>query len=245
MNIAICDKSSEFLKKFIDEVRAYDSMIDVCMYTGYEQLTDSKNLLHFDCFFISTEINNRSGVEVALEIKRQKPDAEVVFITENCIEYCQRIFDYADEFRPFAMIKKPVSRMFMRHVLDMIKKAVERHSSKNLIIRLADKEYISLLLSEIVYIQHNNRISYIHIESGECFESRYGISWFEENLPDTFLHCSKSCIVNCSKIRSVSDMEIQLADGEKIWCSRQYKKSFLEQLENMNNYSEKNLHTII
>lgn len=233
MNIAICDKSAVFLSRFIAEVQAYDPLIDVHTYTGYKQLTGSSDLLCYDCFFVSTEINSQSGVEVALEIKRQRPDAEIIFVTENCAEYCQRIFDYADEFRPYAMIKKPVSRMFMRHILDMLKRTIEQHSSRNIIIRLTDKEYISLSVSDILYVQHNNRISYIHTSDGECFESRYSISWFEENLPENFLHCSKSCIVNVTKIKAVSDMEIQLIDCETVWCSRQYKKDFLDKFSNM------------
>ncbi len=229
MNIAICDKSTEFMNKFIEELQAYDSLIDVYTFSEYEQLTLGGELAKYDCIFIATEINYRSGVEAALEIKRRFPHIEIVYITENCVEYCQRIFDYADIFRPFALIKKPVSRSFMRHVLDMLKRTIGRNGSNSVVVRLVDKEYISIPVSEILYVQHNNRISYIYTEGGECFETKFGISWFEENLPDSFLHCSKSCLVNLHKIQTVNDVEIELKCGERLWSSRQYKKSFIEQ----------------
>lgn len=231
MNIAICDSSTFFMDKFIEETKKFDPTINIVSFSKYNTLVDSSELEICDCIFLATEINNQSGVDTALEIYLKNPDVEIVFITENCEKYCQRIFDYADRFKPFALLCKPVSRMLLHHVFEMLGRVSERRKSKDIIIRLEDKDQISLNTSEIMYIQHNNRISFIYTVDGECYSSKHSISWFDERLPDCFFHCAKSCIVNATKVKSVNGLEIKLSDSSSVWCSRQYKKAFAEKYE--------------
>lgn len=231
MTIAICDSSAFFMDKFIEETKKFDPTINIVSSSKYNELVDSSELGSFDCIFIATEINNQSGVDIALEIYLKSPDVEIVFITENCEKYCQRIFDYADRFKPFALLCKPVSRMLIRHVFEMLGRVSERRKSKDIIIRLEDKDQISLNTSDIMYIQHNNRISSIYTVDGGCYSSKHSLSWFDERLPDCFFHCAKSCIVNAMKVKSVNGLEIKLSNNSSIWCSRQYRKTFVESYE--------------
>lgn len=231
MTIAICDSSAIFMDKFIKETKDFDSAINIVSFGKYNEFVNSSELGSFDCIFIATEINTQSGVDAALEIYLKNPDTEIVFITENCEKYSQRIFDYADRFKPFALLCKPVSRMLLRHVFEMLGRVSEHRKGKDIIVRLEDKDSISLNTSDIMYVQHNNRISYIYTFDGGCFSSRHSISWFDERLPECFLHCAKSCIVNARKVKSVNGLEIKLTDNSSIWCSRQYKKSFVESFE--------------
>lgn len=231
MTIAICDSSMLFMDKFTEETKKFDPKINIVSFGKFNALINSDDIELYDCFFIATEINSQSGIDAALEIYLKNSDAEIVFITENSEKYCQRIFDYADKFKPFALLCKPVSRVLLRHVLEMLERVNERRTSKDIVIRLEDKDYISVNTSDIIYIQHNNRISYIYTFDGKCYSSKHGISWFDENLPDCFLHCAKSCIVNIFKIKTVNGLEIKLSNGSSIWCSRQYKKSFVESFE--------------
>lgn len=231
MTIAICDSSMLFMGKFIEETIKIVPTINIVIFGKYDELVNSVDLELYDCVFIATEIKNQSGIDAALDVHLKNPGTEIVFITENCEKYCQRIFDYADRFKPFALLCKPVSRMLLRHILEMLESAAERRKSKDIVIRLEDKDYISVNTSDIMYIQHNNRISYVYTFDGKCYSSKHSISWFDERLPDCFLHCAKSCIVNSMKIRSLNGLEIKLSDGSTVWCSRQYRRSFVEKFE--------------
>ncbi len=231
MKIAVCDSSSLFLNGFVRETKKINPTIDVVCFSEYDALLKSDNLELYDCFFIATEIDCQSGIDVALDICSRTFSTEIVFVTENCEKYCQRIFYYADIFKPFALLSKPVSRLLLSHVLETLERAVAHRKNKDIVIRLEDKDYISVNTSDIMYIQHNNRVSYIYTFNGKCYSSKYGISWFEENLPECFLHCAKSCIVNTLNIKSVNGLEIRLADDSTIWCSRQYRKSFVDSFE--------------
>lgn len=231
MTIAICDSSVVFMNKFIEEAKKIVPTISIVCFSEYNTLVNSYNLMLYDSFFIATEINHQSGIDVALEIYSRNPVSEIVFITENSEKYCQLIFDHADVFKPFALLSKPVSRLLLRHVLEMLEHVTGHRRSKEIIIRLEDKNYISMNTSDITYIQHKNRVSYIYTSDGRCYSSKYGISWFEDNLPEYFLHCAKSCIVNAKEVKSVSGLEIKLSNDNSVWCSRQYRKAFLECFE--------------
>lgn len=230
MTVAVCDSSEIFMKKFIEETHKISPTIDVVVFSAFHELVNSRDLARFDGVFIATEIDSQSGIDAALEIFSQNPDAEIVFITENSEKYCQRIFDYADRFKPFALLCKPVSRLLLRHVYEMLERITERQS-KDIIVRLEDKDYVSINTSDILYIQHNNRVSYIYTSDGGCLTSKHGIAWFDERLPKCFLHCAKSCIVNSARVKSVNGLEIRLSNESSIWCSRQYRKSFVENFE--------------
>lgn len=231
MTIAICDSSMLFMEKFTEETKKYAPEINIVSFGKYNELVNSDDLGFYDCVFIATEIDNQSGIDAALEVYLRNSAAEIVFITENSEKYCQRIFDYADRFKPFALLSKPVSRMLLHHVLDMLGRVAERRKSRDIVIRLEDKDYISVNTSDIMYIQHNNRISYIYTFDGKCYSSKHSIAWFDAKLPDCFLHCAKSCIVNSLKVKSVNGLEIKLSNNSSIWCSRQYRKSFIEIFE--------------
>lgn len=231
MTIAICDSSSYFMNKFIEEMKKISSTVSIVCFSSYSELLSVEDLSLYDGFFIATEINCQSGIDIALDVYLKNSSAEIIFVTENSEKYCQRIFDYADRFRPLALICKPVSRVLLRHVVEMLELVTERRNSKDIVVRLEDKDYISMNTSEIMYIQHNNRISYIYTSDGRCYSSRHNISWFEDKLPGCFSHCAKSCIVNALKVKSVNGMEITLSDNSSVWCSRQYKKPFVEFFE--------------
>lgn len=231
MLIAICDSSSLFMSKFVEETRKISEDIDIVCFSEYNSLLNSDDLAVYDGFFIATEIKSQSGVEVALEVYTQNSDAEIVFITENSEKYCQSIFDHADKFKPFALLCKPVSRLLLRHVYEMLGHIVRQRRNKDIIVRLEDKNYISLNTSDIMYIQHNNRVSYIYTVDGNCYSSKYSIVWFDDNLPDCFMHCAKSCVVNALHIKSINGVEIVLSNNSSIWCSRQYRKIFVECFE--------------
>ncbi len=231
MKILICDSSMLFMNRFIEEAKKIVPTISIDCFSEYNALVNSDELGLYDCVFIATEINNQSGVDIALEIYLKNPDAEIVFITENCEKYCQRIFDHADRFKPFALLSKPVSRLLLRHVFEMLESVTEHRGSKDIVIRLEDKDYISINTSDIMYIQHNNRISYIYTLDGRCYSSKHSISWFDDKLPNCFLHCAKSCIVNAQKVQSINGLEIKLSNNSSIWCSRQYRKTFVESFE--------------
>lgn len=230
MKLAICDDSTKFLNAFRTELYKLDPSISLVCYTSYDKLTQDFSVISFDAVIINTEINSESGIDTAVKLVIQKPGTEVIFVTDKPDKYIQLIYAHADVMKPFALFVKPVSRLFMQHIINMLNDTLKNRFTSSLLIKNSSREILTLRLSEIKYIEHNNRISYIHTDN-DVIQCRKPIQFFEDNLPvKYFIHASKSMIVNISKVNSIQQNVINLKCGEIIYASRNYRKEFVDHI---------------
>lgn len=231
MKLAICDDSPRFLNAFRTELFKLDPSISLVCYTSYEKLASSFEIIPFDAVIINAEIDGESGIDVAFRLVHRKPGTEIIFTTDKCDKYAQLIFSHADVMRPFAFLVKPISRVFMQQIINMLSQSLKNRGCATLLIKNSSRELFTIRYSEIKYIEHNNRISYIHTDT-EVIPCRKPIQFFEETLPGSFfIHASKSILVNASKVTAVQQNMITLASGDSIYASRNYRKDFIEQIE--------------
>lgn len=231
MKLAICDESPKFLNAFRAELYKLDQSISLVGYTSLEKLTHDFSIIPFDAVIINTEVNSESGIDAAENLVRQKPATEILFVTDKPDKYVQMIFAHANVMKPFALFVKPISRLFMQHMINMLSGVIDERSRSSLMIKSSSHEMVNIRFSDIMYIEHNNRISYIHTDD-RIISCRKPIQFFEEALPEKkFIHASKSMIVNAGKVESVQQNAIVLVNGESIYASRSYKKDFAVSVE--------------
>lgn len=239
MKIAICDCSDAFLKAFRTELEKNGEASDLWLFNSYDCLLNNNFSREYECAFIATEIDGRSGIDAALKLKKLNHDVEIVFVTENCEKYAQQIFAYSDVMRPFSLFVKPVSRSFMKRTLEMLKNTVVYHSSAVIGLKLLDSRFVNIISEDIIYIEHNNRISTLHTVKG-VYETRSIIPFFDEKLPkEQFVHAAKSLIVNSKFVDSIESGKIVMKDGTVLFTSRNYKQSFEECFINYKSRFEK------
>lgn len=238
MNIVVCDGSDYFLNAFRKELTNYDSTIIYETFSSYDDLLASEEVKSADGIFLATEINGKSGIESALEIKHQNPKAEIMFVTEQCEKYAQKIFYYADKLRPYAFFIKPMSRPLMRHFLSLLEYQITFKDSISLKIKDIEGVYHSVESSEILYISYFDRVTEVHCEE-EKIRTRQIIPQFDALLNQhNFFHSAKSCIVNAFFVEDYNAGEITLKNGRKIFASRNYKQAFKDC---MDDYAQKKL----
>lgn len=226
MKIAVCDGSDYFLNAFKKEMTNYDASIDFEVFSTYEELLDSKSVEQLDGIFMSTEIGGRSGIEPALELKHRNRTIEVMFVTEQCEKYAQKIFYYVDKLRPFAFFVKPMSRPLMHHFLGLLEYDVMLRRSTLIRVRDTNGEMQSIPSESIIYISYFDRITRIYC-ADRTVSTRQTIPQFDEILnANKYLHISKSCIVNAARVESVTSGEIMMSNGDKLFASRNYKQKF-------------------
>lgn len=231
MKLAICDDSTKFLGAFRTELFKLDPSISLVCYTSYDKMISGFEVIPFDAAIINTEINSESGIDAAVNLVKKRPGTEVIFVTDKPDKYAQMIFAHSDIVKPFALFIKPVSRVFMQHIMGLLSETLKSRCSSTILIKNSSREIISLRVSDIIYIEHSNRVSYIHTED-DVIKCRKTIQFFEETLPERyFIHASKSTLVNASKVNSVKHNTINLHSGESIYASRNYLKTFIEQVE--------------
>lgn len=226
MRIAVCDGSDYFLTAFRKEMANYDASIEFDTFSTYEELLSSQAVEELDGIFMSTEIGGRSGIEPALELKHRNRNIEVMFVTEQCEKYAQKIFYYVDKLRPFAFFVKPMSRPLMRHFLGLLEYDVMLRRSTIIQVRDMNGEMIGIPSETIFYISYFDRVTQICCTDGTV-KTRQTIPQFDVLLNKfRYLHISKSCIVNADFVDSVSSGEIIMSNGDRLYSSRNYKKQF-------------------
>ncbi len=111
---------------------------------------------------------------------------------------------------------------------DEVLSIIERlKKSESVLLGSRDNEVFRIAPKDIYYVESVDSKSYICLQKG-VYESKLKLYEIEELLQSTKLfRCSKSMILNVSKIRSVSPsingrFEAKLLNGESVIISRQY-----------------------
>lgn len=111
---------------------------------------------------------------------------------------------------------------------DEVLSVIERlKKSESVLLGSRDNEVFRIAPKDIYYVESVDNKSYICMQKG-VYESKLKLYEIEDLLQSTRLfRCSKSMILNVSKIRSVSPsingrFEAKLLNGESVIISRQY-----------------------
>ena len=153
--------------------------------------------------------------EIVAVMKQYFMDVKVIFIIGYWKDYVEKLFLW---IKPFGILGKPVDEDVFITLLMQAYKLQAIEQNKTLPIQF--KHNISNIpIDTIRYIESDKRRVYIYTESGIecCYRS---LDELESRLPDYFLRCHKSFLVNMKKIERFNNSEIILYTGEKIRVSR-------------------------
>lgn len=80
---------------------------------------------------------------------------------------------------------------------------------------------VSLLPSDIAYIESANRMRVVHLADGESVRIGSSLGEIFSQLPEgRFAYCHRSVIVNLEMVRSISTEGVTLRDGTPVDTSR-------------------------
>ena len=95
----------------------------------------------------------------------------------------------------------------------------------------SDRHKVSLQLSEIIYVESNDREVSVVATDGRTYRNKTGITQWETILGDDFIRIHRSYIVNLCKIKEVSKMRI-IYDGDvSVPVGDMYKDAFYDYIE--------------
>lgn len=80
-------------------------------------------------------------------------------------------------------------------------------------------ETVSLLYEDIIYMESMGHLVVIHVESGDYY-SYDRLEKMKENMPEHFVHCHKSYVVNMDYIRRIEKRKIILMNEKEIPISK-------------------------
>ena len=92
---------------------------------------------------------------------------------------------------------------------------------------ISDRHKVSLLHSEIIYVESNDREVSVVATEGRVFRNKTGISQWESILGDDFIRIHRSYIVNRASITSIDKEYVWMGDTQ-LPISRKYYRSVQE-----------------
>ncbi len=221
MNYIICDdepKAAESLRRKILDIEP-DAKI-TCYTTTEALMFNIEDMYGIDGVFMDIKLGGASGIQGAEKLLTQRPGIGLVYITGYPAEYVQDLYCVDDSAMPAAVLVKPIETRYLKNALDKLRERGTRPE----VFPIKSGGTISYInLSEILYITSIKRKLMITTVSGS--HEIYGkISDILAKLPDYFVRCHKSCIVNVRQISRVTGwISLEMSNGSVIPISRTYK----------------------
>lgn len=189
-----------------------------------DEFTDVRKLLlalesgeKYQIILINLEWDGKpEGMAAAERIRELDPDTRIVYMAEHADRYIQQIFLRPVNLSGFLM--KPVDSELLTENIRKVAAEIQETDKSRLLVK-----YKSIMRSirpeEILYLESAGHMVTIHTTTGKhsCYDQ---LEKLFERLPESFIQCHKSYIVNMDEIRRIERNRILLADDTEIPISK-------------------------
>lgn len=235
LNFVICDDNLNILdklEKMLEKIFVQNNYNASVVYKS-DNADDILNYIDnntADVLMLDINLkSNKSGLELAEEIRKRKNNAYIIFTTGHLeyamVAYKYKTFDYLPKPITYDRLEDTINRLF--EDANGLTKKYLKLDNKNTIVDEA----------EIQYIKRDGMKLVFHTSSRD-YDIYSSFNKFQEKLPDTYVRCHKSYIANLNKIKDVEPVSgtITFQDGNTCEIGPKYKKDFMEVLKNYGNF---------
>lgn len=232
LNIAICDDDIiflEFLKKNLLNILKSNCNI-IAYHNRNRIIMDLEETgRNIDILFMDIDLGEINGIDLAKEVQCKFPSIKIIFISGH-IEYATDIF----AVKPIYFLTKPIDTNKLILSIEAAKESINEDKDKHLTIAIKMKgEIFNIKVNTIKYIESFKRMIIIH-EDNERYEIYGKLDEIQEKLPNKFVRCHKSYLVNLDRVRSMTGQKFLLYSGDYLPISQtrygETKKRFLRYL---------------
>lgn len=230
MDIAICDDDKnilQYLKKKI-EITLEDNCQITTFESGYDliEYIDS-DISNPDIIFMDIDLKEHLGIDVAKKIQQKFNNIKIIFIT-GYASYVEDIF----EVETLYYTAKPINEEKLKKALNKAMEVIKVNKEEILNIKT---EVVSINLNDVNYIEGHLRTVIMHC--GKIKKTIYKkLNEIENILPEKFIRCHQSYIVNMEKVNILTTNKFILKSGDKVPVSqskyKDTKEKFLNYLGN-------------
>lgn len=192
--------------------------------SGVEEF-ESKGLQDaaFDIVLADIELgsSSQSGIDFARKYFPADSGVQVIFVSGH-IEYCTKVY----EANHIYFLVKPVVQSDFAAAIAKATGIVEATKRQQFSISSGGK-IITIPTSSIEYIESNRRKVCVHSYGGN-YEAYAALDDIACKLPDSFLRCRKSFVVNMAYIVHMNGGSLELRSGAVIPVSQSRRKATKE-----------------
>jgi DNA-binding LytR/AlgR family response regulator len=179
----------------------------------------------FDAAFLDIYLQDGNGMDIAQKIRKYDSFIPIVFITKTS-EYIGRGYDvWAIQY-----LLKPVSYSDVAQCMDRIAQLKRQNEEQSYTFK-SDGIVRVVSCRDIFYFESQKHYIEIHTTDGD-FRFRENINRLQKELPEQFIRCSRSAIINLYHLyqydAKTKHKAIILSNGTKIPVSDSYSKAVKE-----------------
>lgn len=218
VRIAICDDCQQDREKIRQLVEAVWKPHAVTEFSVGSQLVEAHRREKFDFIFLDILMPLINGMDTASMLRETDKVTPFVFLSSTqefgVQSYRVRAFDY---------LLKPITQEEIQEVFRRYTQEVEEQS-QTLLVKVNHVE-TEVLLSDILCLESDLKKIVFDMVNGKKISVTGKLSEFgKELLPQGFLQCHKSFLVNMRHIISLYNEEFTLTSGRKVKISRTYQE---------------------
>lgn len=231
LNFALCDdnySAIDKLSKMLNSILISNNLKGQITFTSSSPDKLLNFVKHNPVHVLLLDIDlksTKSGIELAEQIRAIDKSVYIIFITGHfefsLIAYKCKTFDF---------LAKPLTKERFEETILRLYSDVFGDTSRY--IRLDNNKTV-IKEDSIRFIKKDGMKVIFHTDSRD-YQTYSSFSKISEMLPDNFVRCHKSYIVNMSKITDIdmSDNVISFTPSDKCYIGPKYKENFMEVLKN-------------
>lgn len=226
--IVICDDNPEVLlsvKKMVDELwKTPHQTTGLFSWEALERYLTVEAPGRADILLLDIMLGDQNGIDLSRRLLERWPRMRVIFMT-GYIELCEEIF----QGRPTAFLVKPVKPEKLLFALDKAERELEENDAEYLTVLDRTQNPVRISLRRMEYAESKSRVVRIRTD-GQMVECGLRMGELELQLPEQFIRCHQSYLVNLEYVRRLEQGKLLLLDGERIPVSRTRIKEIRERL---------------
>lgn len=226
MKIAILDDALESARYISAELENHRLSWEIHIYTTPFALVTGIYDEHkgdMDLVMVRIGIGCEERIEMVRDIQDYFPHVRAIFYSE--------VTDYAEDiFRavPTYFLKLPFDEERLMGAVERAEKLFREDTNQSVVIHSGGK-LLKLRFTMLRYIESIGRKLVFYTENG-AYEANMNMESILQQLPETFLRCHRSYIVNLNYAAGFADGSILLYSGEPIPVSRSNHQLVKEKL---------------
>ncbi|MGN1310428.1 MAG: LytR/AlgR family response regulator transcription factor [Clostridia bacterium] len=181
-----------------------------------------------DVLFLDINLNdNLNGCDIADLVRRRNRNVYIIFLTGH-LEYALLAYKYKTfDYLPKPIVDERLEETVLRLIEDM-------HTEHTTFIKINNNRTI-INADEINYIKKDG-MKLVFCTSTQSYETYSSFSKFENCLPENFVRCHKSYIVNINNVTEFKNNEniLELKNNQFCNIGAKYKTNFMEVFKNGN-----------
>lgn len=222
--IAICEECPKlcgYLKGVLEG--RYGREISISVYTNVQELKadyeSGKESKPADILIMDIDVNGVNGIDVVAGIQEQFRHVKVIFITDH-IELSTEIF----RVNPNNFLLKPIKEEKLLDALERARKQMAEEENEWFVVTFKGTVF-KIKPRDIVYFESEKRTVILHGRK-ESWTIYRKLDEVQEAVPDYFLRCHQSYLVNMNEVRSLKPLQLEMNQGDVIPVSRpKYKET--------------------